>query len=76
MTRTRSSGVTRLPAGIRADAEAIIRLTDGFSAEHLDDAYAALCRKLVGKLGRKRPSPPCAGTCASGRPRSSTPSGG
>jgi hypothetical protein len=46
-----------LPVGIRADAEAITHLTDGFSAEHLDEEYAALCRKLVGKLGRKRPSP-------------------
>jgi hypothetical protein len=49
--------MTRLPAGFRADAEAITRLTDGFAAEHLDEEYAALCRKLVGKLARKRPSP-------------------
>src|SRR5881397_1491889 len=57
MGRARSSGAMRLPVGIRADAEAITRLTDGFSAEHLDEEYAALCRKLVGKLARKRPSP-------------------
>ncbi|MBI3768363.1 MAG: hypothetical protein HY271_07675 [Deltaproteobacteria bacterium] len=47
----------RLPASVAARAEEVIRLTDGFSAEHLDEEYAALCRKLIGKLGRKRPSP-------------------
>ncbi len=48
---------TRLPVGIRADAEQVIGLTDGFCAEHLDEEYGALCRTLVGKLARKRPSP-------------------
>lgn len=47
----------KLPAGIRAEAEQVIGLTDGFCAEHLDDEYGALCRKLVAKLARKRPSP-------------------
>jgi hypothetical protein len=34
-----------------------MRLTDGFCAQHLDAEYAALCRKLVAELARKRPSP-------------------
>lgn len=76
MGRARSSGALRLPVGIRADAEAITRLTDGFSAEHLDEEYAALRHKLVGKLARKRPSPLVRGASASWRPPSSTPSAG
>ena len=32
-------------------------LTDAFCRKHLDDEYAALCRKLAGVLARKRPSP-------------------
>ena len=35
----------------------IVALTDAFCREHLDDEYAALCRKLAGVLARKRPSP-------------------
>jgi hypothetical protein len=35
----------------------IVKLIDGFCAEHLNEEYAALCRKLVEKLARKRPSP-------------------
>ena|SRR2546426_440237 len=55
MTRSRTGD--RLPAGIRPEAGEIIRLTNGFCAEHLDAEYAQLLRKLVGKLARKRPSP-------------------
>jgi hypothetical protein len=47
----------KLPASIRSDAEQVIGLTDGFCAEHLDDEYGTLCRKLAAKLARKRPSP-------------------
>lgn len=32
-------------------------LTDAFCAEHLDAEYADLCRRLVARLARKRPSP-------------------
>ena len=46
-----------LPAAVRERAEAIIERIDAFCAEHLDDEYAALSRKLVGRLARKRPSP-------------------
>lgn len=47
----------RLPAAVRDRAKDIMRRTNAFCAEHLDDEYAALCRKLVGALARKRPSP-------------------
>lgn len=32
-------------------------VTDAVCLEHLDIEYADLCRRVVGKLGRKRPSP-------------------
>ncbi len=35
----------------------IVALTDAFCREHLDEEYAALCRKLAGALARERPSP-------------------
>jgi len=35
----------------------IVQLTDEFCHDHLNDEYAELCRKLVDKLSRKRPSP-------------------
>ncbi len=41
----------------------IVGMTDQFCREHLNDEYATLCRKLAGKLARKRPSP-----LLSGRP--------
>ena len=47
----------------------IVGLTDQFCREHLNEEYAALCRKLAGKLARKRPSPLLSGhvnTWASG----------
>lgn len=40
----------------------IIKLIDGFCAEHLNEEYAALCRKLAEKLARKRPSPLVSGS--------------
>ena len=47
----------RIPESLRARAEEIFRLTDPFCVEHLDTEYGELCRRLVGKLARKRPSP-------------------
>ncbi|MGV3485671.1 MAG: DUF6398 domain-containing protein [Planctomycetaceae bacterium] len=43
----------------------IAALVDGFCKQHLNREYAALCRKLTEKLGRKRPTP-----LTSGRPNS------
>ncbi|MGI8775821.1 MAG: DUF6398 domain-containing protein [Acidimicrobiales bacterium] len=47
----------KVPKGLRDEVAQIFALTDGFCAEHLDDEYAELCRRLVAKLARKRPSP-------------------
>jgi hypothetical protein len=47
----------RIPKALRNETEQVFALTDGFCAEQLDDEYAELCRRLVAKLARKRPSP-------------------
>jgi hypothetical protein len=47
----------RVPAALRSDVGEILAITDQFCTEHLDAEYAALCRQLVAKLARKRPSP-------------------
>lgn len=57
MGRPTSENRLRIPEAVRHEAEEILRLTDGFCAEHLDEEYGELCRKLVGELTRKRPSP-------------------
>src|SRR5215471_174516 len=69
------TGATRLPSGAMSDRLAglrippalvprvtdIVETTDRFCAEHLDSEYAELCRRLVGRLARKRPSPLASG---------------
>jgi len=35
----------------------VVAVTDAFCPAHLDMESADLCRAVVGKLGRKRPSP-------------------
>src|SRR3954467_2986471 len=50
-------GEPTVPAAARPAYAAIVALTDGFCREHLNGEYEALCRKLAGALGRKRPSP-------------------
>lgn len=47
----------RIPAAQRSCVEQIVTLTDGLCVEHLDPEYAQLCRRLVARLARKRPSP-------------------
>jgi len=47
----------RIPAAFRHDADEIFKLTDPFCAKHLDEEYGRLCRGLVARLARKRPSP-------------------
>ena len=47
----------RVPDAIRPRFEEICAHTDCFCAERLDEEYAELCRRLVAKLARKRPSP-------------------
>lgn len=53
------AGVEELnvPTAVRPYADRIVAVTDAVCLEHLDVEYADLCRRVVGKLGRKRPSP-------------------
>lgn len=46
-----------MPKDVLDKGTAVIGITDGFCLEHLDAKYAQLCRNVVGKLARKRPSP-------------------
>lgn len=47
----------KVPVALRADVAEIIGLTDAFCKQHLDREYLVLCRRLVARLARKRPSP-------------------
>ncbi len=47
----------RIPSALRARAREILTLTDETCQAQLDDEYAHLCRELVARLARKRPSP-------------------
>lgn len=47
----------RIPANLRVRVQDIAELTDAACAEQLDLEYAELCRRLLAKLARKRPSP-------------------
>jgi hypothetical protein len=60
--RTRKPKKTRQKATRTSDEvkdilAVIVGMTDQFCREHLNDEYATFCRKLAGKLARKRPSP-------------------
>jgi hypothetical protein len=57
MRRPQDAAGLRIPEALRHEAQEIFKLTDPFCAEHLDAEYGELCRKLVAKLARKRPSP-------------------
>jgi hypothetical protein len=48
---------SRIPTAMRPVAGAITAITDSLCDAKLDDEYGALCRDLVGRLARKRPSP-------------------
>ena len=47
----------KIPQVVRPYADRVVAATDAACLEHLDEEYADLCRCLVGKLARKRPSP-------------------
>jgi hypothetical protein len=49
---------------MREKHDAIVGLIDTFCREHLNAEYLLLCRRLVGLLARKRPSPMVNGTAA------------
>jgi len=51
----------KIPSAMRPRATAVVETTDLFCAEHLDLEYAELCRRMIGRLARKRPSPLAAG---------------
>lgn len=46
-----------VPHAVQPSADEVVALTDAVCRAHLDTEYADLCRAVVGKLGRKRPSP-------------------
>ena len=54
MIKPRSDSVPQAMQNIYAG---IVRLTDSFCQQYLNDEYAALCRSLAAALARKRPSP-------------------
>lgn len=47
----------RIPAALRDRAREILAICDQACIRHLDAEYAHVCRQLVGRLARKRPSP-------------------
>jgi Domain of unknown function (DUF6398) len=47
----------QVPAELRPRVSEILAVTDGVCSAHLDDEYGELCRVLLGRLARKRPSP-------------------
>lgn len=47
----------RIPKAARAAALQVLALTDEFCVAHVDEEYAELCGRVIGKLARKRPSP-------------------
>jgi hypothetical protein len=46
-----------IPNAIKPKYDAVVALTDSVCADHLNEEYAELARKLAAKLARKRPSP-------------------
>ena len=47
----------RIPTALRERTREIVAITDGACVACLDEEYAFLCRQLVVRLARKRPSP-------------------
>ena len=57
----RSDRPTSVPKAMRATFEAVVRLTDEFCRERLNEEYAELARDMAAALSRKRPSPLASG---------------
>jgi hypothetical protein len=51
-----------VPQGMQERFEAIMGIVDPFCRTHLNEEYAALCRRMAATLCRKRPSPLAGGT--------------
>jgi hypothetical protein len=47
----------KIPVALRPRVSETIDIADAFCAEHLDAEYGELCRRLIARLARKRPSP-------------------
>jgi hypothetical protein len=47
----------RVPAAMQPLYEVVVGQTDAICAEHLNEEYAVLARKMAAALARKRPSP-------------------
>lgn len=47
----------KVPVAMRDRTREILAITDGACVTHLDGEYVQLCRMLVARLARKRPSP-------------------
>lgn len=47
----------KVPKEAQPYAEKVIAVTDALCLDRLDEEYADLCRRMVGKLARKRPTP-------------------
>ena len=54
---TNLEGTTRVPVALWPAVGAIVAITDSFCEERLDGEFGELCRRLIGCLARKRPSP-------------------
>lgn len=54
---TPSTPLERVPAKLQQRYTSIVSLTDAVCREHLNEEYAAICRKMAAALCRKRPSP-------------------
>ena len=76
--RTKKAGGAKAsaPADIGPILKSIVGLTDDFCRQHLNDEYAALCRKLAETLARKRPSPLLSGEPGPGHAALCEPSAG
>jgi hypothetical protein len=61
MPKRKSNSGTAIPEEVQPAFEVLDGLVQGFCREHLNDEYAALCRKLTEKLARKKPSPLASG---------------
>ena len=46
-----------VPKAMQTTYASVVKQTDAFCQQHLNDEYAALCRSLAAALARKRPSP-------------------
>ena len=55
--RQRCQRKDKIPAATQPYYDQISAITDTICREHLNEEYAEICRKLVGALARKRPSP-------------------